>query len=149
MYKTISFFPAPYAKSARILTLMSIPGAVLFVFAADFAHMSESTIGAPFVFTYLVVSLMQLCMLLYIAHVITHLMWKLKIDPDNATIPYLTALGDLIGSLLLLGAFSFLRAIGHDYGGAEQAESGSAIEKFLLEFVFAGHYEYFNLKVNK
>jgi solute carrier family 41 len=88
----------------------------LFVFAADLAHMNETTIGAPFVFTYLVASLVQLGMLLYIAHMITHLMWKWKIDPDNVAIPYLTAVGDLIGSLLLLAAFSFLRAIGHDYG---------------------------------
>jgi solute carrier family 41 len=113
--KNSQYIPAPYAKSVRILTLISIPCAVLFIFAADFAHMYETTIGAPFVFTYLVGSLVQLCMLLYIAHMITHLAWKWKIDPDNVTIPYLTALGDLFGSLLLLATFSFLRAIGHDY----------------------------------
>jgi solute carrier family 41 len=55
-------------------------------------------------------------LLLYIAHVITHLMWKWKIDPDNATIPYLTSLGDLIGSSLLAVAFLFLQTIGHPYG---------------------------------
>lgn len=49
----------PYAKSARILILMSIPGQVLFIFVADYIHMSSSTIGVPFIFSYLTVSLIQ------------------------------------------------------------------------------------------
>ncbi|KFB42030.1 AGAP000663-PA-like protein [Anopheles sinensis] len=106
----------PYAKTARILIMMSIPGQVLFVFVADYIHMSRSTIGLPFVLTYLFVSTLQVMLLLYIAHVIIHLMWKLKIDPDNSAIPYLTALGDLLGSSFLMLAFLFLRAIGHPYG---------------------------------
>jgi solute carrier family 41 len=58
-------------------------------------------------------------LLLYIAHVIIHAMWKWKIDPDNSAIPYLTALGDLLGSSLLALAFIFLRSIGHGYGVSE------------------------------
>lgn len=54
-------------------------------------------------------------LLLYIAHVIIHVMWKYKIDPDNSAIPYLTALGDLLGSSLLLAAFLFLSSIGQNY----------------------------------
>lgn len=115
----------PYARTARILILMSIPGQILFIYVADFIHMSRSTIGAPFVLSYLVVSLvqvsktlifrkaqsidsqfLQVTSLLYLAHVIIHAMWKHKIDPDNSAIPYLTALGDLLGSSLLLLAFS-------------------------------------------
>lgn len=38
-------------------------------------------------------------------------------DPDTAAIPYLTALGDFFGTALLLGAFYFLRIIGHEYMG--------------------------------
>jgi solute carrier family 41 len=52
-----------------------------------------------------------------LAHVIIHAMWRFKIDPDTASIPYLTAFGDLIGSSLLFAAFSFLEAIGHGYEG--------------------------------
>lgn len=54
-------------------------------------------------------------LLLYIAHVIIHAMWRFKIDPDSSSIPYLTALGDFLGSSLLLLAFMFLRYIGHQY----------------------------------
>lgn len=42
-------------------------------------------------------------------------MWKWKIDPDNSAIPYLTALGDLLGSCLLALAFLFLKSIGREY----------------------------------
>jgi solute carrier family 41 len=53
------FKGTPYANSARILILMSIPGQVMFVYIADFLHTWSVTIGAPFVFSYLFVSLMQ------------------------------------------------------------------------------------------
>lgn len=56
-------------------------------------------------------------LLLFIAHVIIHAMWRFKIDPDTSAIPYLTALGDLFGSSLLLGSFAFLRYVGHEYEG--------------------------------
>jgi solute carrier family 41 len=54
-------------------------------------------------------------LLLFIAHVMIHAMWKYKIDPDSSSIPYLTALGDLLGSSFLLLAFMFLRKIGREY----------------------------------
>lgn len=67
--------------------------------------------------------------ILYIGHVIIHAMWKFKMDPDTSAIPYLTALGDFIGSALLLVAFIFLRAIGHEYKGRPDMS--------LYEFLFA------------
>lgn len=55
-------------------------------------------------------------MLLYIAHIIVHAMWKWKIDPDNSAIPYLTSLGDLLGSSLLAVAWLFTMAVNMQYG---------------------------------
>ena len=55
--------------------------------------------------------------ILYVGHIIIHAMWKHKMDPDTQSIPYLTALGDFLGTLLLWAAFIFLRAIGHEYKG--------------------------------
>ena len=40
-------------------------------------------------------------------------------DPDNSAIPYLTALGDLTGSLFLAIAFLFLKSIHHEYGNTD------------------------------
>ena len=39
-------------------------------------------------------------------------MWKWSVDPDNSAIPYLTALGDLLGGGLLALAFEILFLIG-------------------------------------
>lgn len=114
-YRALAY-GTPYAKSSRIFILMSMPGQVFFILLADFIHMSTTTIGAPFILTYLTVSTVQVTLLLFLAHVIIHAMWRFKIDPDSSSIPYLTALGDVIGSCLLLGAFAFLRGIGHEYG---------------------------------
>lgn len=123
----------PYAKSARILYLISIPGQVIFIFIADAIQMRQSTIGAPFVFTYLTASLIQLTLLLLIAHTMIHTMWRFAIDPDSAAIPFLTAFGDLFGSLLLLGSFTFLRAIGHEYDPDDVYgfTMSSSLSKFL------------------
>lgn len=57
----------------------------------------------------------QVMLLLYIAHIIIHAMWRFKIDPDNSAIPYLTALGDLTGSLFLASAFAFIYAVEWPY----------------------------------
>jgi solute carrier family 41 len=153
------FRGTPYAKTSRILILMSIPGQILFIFAADYIHMSSSTIGAPFTLSYLTVSLVQVCamsnlhliksngctlsiqimLLLFTAHVMIHAMWRYKIDPDSSSIPYLTALGDLLGSSLLLLAFMFLRKIGHEY---EERPNGDDI---LTEFINSSTITPFNI----
>lgn len=38
--------------------------------------------------------------------------WKLGFDPDNIAIPFITALGDLLGTGLLAGAFHILWFLG-------------------------------------
>ncbi|KAL5278133.1 hypothetical protein ACFFRR_003029 [Megaselia abdita] len=106
------FKGVPYAKTARILLAMSIPGQIIFSYVANFIHTSDPSISIPFELSYLCASTIQIMLLLYVAHIIIHAMWKYKIDPDNSAIPYLTALGDLSGSCLLLLAFMFLESIG-------------------------------------
>ena len=43
--------------------------------------------------------------LLQVASVLVHWLWSKAIDPDNAAIPYLTSLGDLLGGALLALSF--------------------------------------------
>ncbi|XP_025830670.1 solute carrier family 41 member 1 [Agrilus planipennis] len=104
------------AKTARILIAMAVPGQLMFLFIADAIYNGGvSTVTPLFAVTYLIVCLLQVMILLYTAHLLIHKMWKMKIDPDNSAIPYLTALGDLFGSTLLLMAFVFLTSIGQEY----------------------------------
>ncbi|XP_071438703.1 solute carrier family 41 member 1 [Hetaerina americana] len=105
------------ARTARILIMMSIPGQLVFIFAADYIFTGKVSLSAAFVLSYLTVSIVQVMLLLYIAHILIHFMWKRKFDPDNCAIPYLTSLGDLLGTSLLAIAFLFLRSIGSNYVG--------------------------------
>jgi solute carrier family 41 len=59
---------------------------------------------------------LKVMILLYVAHLLIHVMWKWKVDPDSAAIPLLTALGDLLGSSLLALAFFCLEAFHLPYG---------------------------------
>jgi Divalent cation transporter. len=59
----------------------------------------------------------KVMILLYTAHLLIHLMWKWKVDPDSSAIPLLTSLGDLLGSSLLALAFFCLDTFHLPYGG--------------------------------
>uniref|UniRef100_A0A3P8WDE0 Solute carrier family 41 member n=1 Tax=Cynoglossus semilaevis TaxID=244447 RepID=A0A3P8WDE0_CYNSE len=54
----------------------------------------------------------QVSALLCIADYMVHCLWRRNKDPDSYSIPYLTALGDLLGTALLALAFLILWCIG-------------------------------------
>lgn len=112
---TFYFFSVYSAETARLLIFISIPGQTAFIFIADVIYNGSTHIDYPFALTYLAVGLIQLMILLYTAHLLTHTMWAMKIDPDNSAIPFLTAIGDLLGSSLLLLGFMFLKSVGEPY----------------------------------
>ncbi|XP_063542898.1 solute carrier family 41 member 1 isoform X2 [Cydia strobilella] len=116
-WKTL-FVGTAAAKVARMLLVLAVFGQIIFMIVADWLYMGYVSIGFAFGITYLICSLLQVMVLLYMAYVLIHLMWKRKKDPDNAAIPYLTALGDLLGSVFLGLAFVTLAALGNDYGVA-------------------------------
>ena len=55
---------------------------------------------------------LQVAVLLFICNWLVHILWKFKKDPDNYSIPYLTALGDLLGTALLAVDFYLLFLMG-------------------------------------
>ncbi|XP_075987039.1 solute carrier family 41 member 1-like isoform X2 [Anticarsia gemmatalis] len=118
-WKTL-FFGTAAAKVARMLLMLAVFGQIIFMMVADFVYQGMVTIQVPFGITYLVCALLQVMVLLYLAYMLVHLMWKKKKDPDNAAIPYLTALGDLLGSIFLGLAFVILSLFGMEYGNNVQ-----------------------------
>ncbi|GBP59914.1 Solute carrier family 41 member 2 [Eumeta japonica] len=114
-WKTL-FFGTQAAKVARMLLILAIVGQSIFMVVADFMYMGFVSLQPAFAMTYLLCSLLQVMTLLYLAYILIHFMWKRKKDPDNAAIPYLTALGDLLGSVFLGLAFVTLSLFGQDYG---------------------------------
>ena len=55
---------------------------------------------------------LQVVILLLVADWLVHIVWKIGIDPDNVAIPFLTALGDLLGTGLLTLGFLIMWLLG-------------------------------------
>merc|ERR1712110_1305179 len=101
----------PHAMPARVLLCLLFPGHILFIFII-FTVKILDTPSFLFVFFYLIAATLQVAILLYICNVLVYWMWSRGTDPDNAAIPYLTAVGDLIGTSLLALSFIALESIG-------------------------------------
>ncbi|CAG2053076.1 unnamed protein product [Timema podura] len=101
-----------HSRTARVLLMMVIPGHLIFSYTISYLQAGHTSLTPIFVVVYLTAALIQVVLLLYICHVMIHWMWTQLIDPDNSAIPYLTALGDLLGTGLLAIAFQFLYLVG-------------------------------------
>ncbi|RZF46107.1 hypothetical protein LSTR_LSTR012967 [Laodelphax striatellus] len=113
--------PSPYqvflsehrhAVTARVLLFLVLPGQMFFSLVICFMKTSHIWLNVPFLILYIVAALIQVTLLLYLATVLTNYCWSKKCDPDNTTIPYLTALGDLFGIVLLAAVFQILNMVG-------------------------------------
>lgn len=91
-----------HARTTRVLMAMVIPGHIIFIYLINYIKDGNTSMTTLFVFVYLCAAMLQVAALLYIAFIMIHWMWKRKIDPDNSAIPYLTAMGDLLGISLLV-----------------------------------------------
>jgi len=101
----------PHAMPGRVLLALLFPGHVIFIFII-FSVKIMSLPSFMFVLFYLIAALVQVAVLLYLCRILVYWMWKRGTDPDNAAIPYLTAIGDLVGTSLLALAFLSLEIMG-------------------------------------
>uniref|UniRef100_A0A0N4ZAE3 Divalent cation transporter n=1 Tax=Parastrongyloides trichosuri TaxID=131310 RepID=A0A0N4ZAE3_PARTI len=106
-----AFFSSDWdAKVARVLLFLVIPGHMFFNWVIQLLQFgNKETPNSPlFTSFYLIAALLQVFIILYISQCLIAFLWSESIDPDNAAIPYLTALGDLTGTVLLYIAFEIL-----------------------------------------
>ncbi|KAJ8245529.1 hypothetical protein GJAV_G00271710 [Gymnothorax javanicus] len=99
-------------RSAQVLLLLVIPGHLIFLYTIHLMKSGHTTLTPIFMAVYLAAALLQVFTLLCIADWMVHSMWHSGKDPDSFSIPYLTALGDLLGTALLALSFHFLWVIG-------------------------------------
>ncbi|KAF7240641.1 Solute carrier family 41 member 2 [Varanus komodoensis] len=99
-------------KSAQVLLLLVIPGHLIFLYTIHLMKSGHTSLTPIFIVVYLITALLQVFILLWIADWMVHHFWKKGKDPDSFSIPYLTALGDLLGTALLAMSFHFLWLIG-------------------------------------
>ncbi|XP_052285673.1 solute carrier family 41 member 1-like [Dreissena polymorpha] len=100
------------ARAARMLLALVIPGHLIFMYTISFMTAGHTSITLKFSLLYLSAAVLQVAILLYIANWMVHYIWRVGDDPDNVAIPYLTALGDLLGTGFLALAFQILFMLG-------------------------------------
>ncbi|XP_022691729.1 solute carrier family 41 member 1-like [Varroa jacobsoni] len=99
------------SRTARILLALVIPGHLIFTYFLSF-FVGQLNLTVPFLGLYLLCALFQVTILLYLARCMVFWFWQKGLDTDSTSIPYLTALGDLLGVSLLTLCFYSLRIIG-------------------------------------
>lgn len=128
-----AFFSADFdSRAARVFLFLVVPGHIVFNWIISILH-SRSVVniydnqeqefyvsGPVFTALYMIAALTQVATLLYFCQLLVAWMWKRGHNPDNSAIPYLTALGDLIGTFLLYIAFLILSVLSPDelHGGS-------------------------------
>uniref|UniRef100_A0A915HRC0 SLC41A/MgtE integral membrane domain-containing protein n=1 Tax=Romanomermis culicivorax TaxID=13658 RepID=A0A915HRC0_ROMCU len=100
------------STAARVLLFLVVPGHLIFMYMINSLRAGHTSITSMFAIIYLSAAIIQVGLLLFICNWIVHFMWRKHIDPDNSAIPYLTALGDLLGTALLAVAFQILYKLG-------------------------------------
>uniref|UniRef100_A0AAY4EBH0 Solute carrier family 41 member n=1 Tax=Denticeps clupeoides TaxID=299321 RepID=A0AAY4EBH0_9TELE len=93
------------SKSARVLVVLVVPGHLFFLGIIYLLRGGHTPVTATFTFCYLCAALLQVVILLYVADLLVRVVWRWRLDPDNFCIPFLTALGDLLGTGLLALTF--------------------------------------------
>lgn len=100
------------SRAARVLIALVIPGHLIFMYTISYMKAGHTSITWTFALFYLTAALLQVVILLYVCHWMIHFIWRLGDDPDNVAIPYLTAIGDLLGTAFLAVAFHLLYLVG-------------------------------------
>uniref|UniRef100_A0A667WMU1 Solute carrier family 41 member n=1 Tax=Myripristis murdjan TaxID=586833 RepID=A0A667WMU1_9TELE len=86
------------SKSGRVLLMLVVPGHLLFLYTIHLLQAGHTAMTPAFITLYLLAALFQVVILLYAANLLVCWLWRRGMDPDNFSIPYLTALGDLLGT---------------------------------------------------
>ncbi|XP_076968004.1 solute carrier family 41 member 2 isoform X4 [Tamandua tetradactyla] len=100
------------SKSAQVLLLLVIPGHLIFLYTIHLMKSGHTSLTLTFVAVYLFAAVSQVLALLCLADWMVRHFWRRGQDPDSFSIPYLTALGDLLGTALLALSFRVLWLMG-------------------------------------
>jgi len=102
-----------HAGVARVLICLTIPGSL--IFASLIVRVQSGGVAFPkpcFLALFIGAALVQVAFLILFAHGIVNRLWLNGSNPDNSAIPYVTSLGDVVGTTCLTGAFCLLAWLG-------------------------------------
>uniref|UniRef100_A0A1A8HZH5 Solute carrier family 41 member n=1 Tax=Nothobranchius kuhntae TaxID=321403 RepID=A0A1A8HZH5_NOTKU len=93
------------SRMSTVLVSLVVPGHLLFLYTVQLLQGGHAAMTSAFIICYLSAALLQVAILIYTAGLMVHWLWRRGLDPDNYSIPYLTALGDLLGTGFLALSF--------------------------------------------
>jgi len=95
----------PYLRVALTLFTLNIPIQLAFLAFLKVANLGHHALSFSFILMYLAASQMTVAILLITTWFLTQILWRYDCDPDDYAIPCLTALGDVVGTFLLVCIF--------------------------------------------
>lgn len=91
-----------------LLVSMVVPGHLIFMSLISLLKNGSVKLGAAFVLLYNAAALLQMGLLLLATRRIVGFLWRRGLDPDSTAIPYVTALGDVLGTSFLAAVFAIM-----------------------------------------
>ncbi|CAG8471317.1 3297_t:CDS:2 [Funneliformis mosseae] len=101
-----------YRLSEFTLFLIHIPIEIVFLIFAWWFNVGHVNLTWSFAVTYLLVSLICVMFTLNLSKRLTLWLWQNKYDPDNYSLPYITAIVDVVGTGLLVLSYWILSEMG-------------------------------------
>jgi len=101
-----------YRHSEIVLFLIHIPIEIVFLIFAWWFDIGHVNLSWSFSITYLFVSIICVAFTLILSKKLTLWLWHNEYDPDNYSLPYITAIVDVVGTGLLAFSYWGLSEIG-------------------------------------
>lgn len=101
-------------RGSLLLVLLVVPGHLIFTTLISLLKNGSVKLNALFVLFYNGAALLQVGALLLATRRIVRYLWRRGMDPDSTAIPYVTALGDVLGTALLAAVFALMEPLGVD-----------------------------------
>ncbi|XP_077489091.1 solute carrier family 41 member 1-like isoform X1 [Amblyomma americanum] len=103
-----------HERGSWLLVALVVPGHLIFMTLISLLKNGSVKLSALFVLFYNVAAILQVAVLLLATRRIVRFLWHRGMDPDSTAIPYVTALGDVLGTSFLAAVFALMTPLGVD-----------------------------------
>lgn len=104
-------FDSNNKQAFHTLTILSILSSLLFLLVTSLLNLASVNVDLEFVIAYTSVTFILTLFLLYASHKITHWTWKRGMDPDTVSLPFVTAIADVFGTVGIVLALTWLKGL--------------------------------------
>ncbi|ORX53757.1 MgtE-domain-containing protein [Piromyces finnis] len=101
-----------YVKTFVTLFWIHLPTEWSFLILIEVFNLGDTNVNILFIIVYTLMSVLLMTIILLFAHKATYWFWNHHFDPDNYCLPTLTALSDVLGTVLLVYQYYLLFIMG-------------------------------------